>query len=205
MKRSVAIVLVAALVQAAFGSMQISEWMYSGTSGEFIEFTNIGPAAVDMTGWSYDDDSQMPGTVDLSAFGVVAPGASVLLVDVTAADFATAWALSGVGIIGDNLANLGRNDQINLYDAGGNLVDQLAYGDQTYPGTVRTQTKSCNIPATDYGYTVVQTSWVLAAVGDVYGSWASTGGDIGSPGIAPIPEPAALTLLACGLLLARRR
>jgi hypothetical protein len=73
MKRSVAIVLVAALVQAAFGSMQISEWMYSGTSGEFIEFTNIGPAAVDMTGWSYDDDSQMPGTVDLSAFGVVAP------------------------------------------------------------------------------------------------------------------------------------
>lgn len=205
MKRSVAIVLVAALVQAAFGSMQISEWMYSGTSGEFIEFTNIGPAAVDMTGWSYDDDSQMPGTVDLSAFGVVAPGASVLLVDVTAADFATAWALSGVGIIGDNLANLGRNDQINLYDAGGNLVDQLAYGDQTYPGTVRTQNKSCNIPATDYGYTVVQTSWGLAAVGDVYGSWASTGGDIGSPGIAPIPEPAALTLLACGLLLARRR
>lgn len=205
MKRSVAIVLVAALVQAAFGSLQISEWMYSGTSGEFIEFTNIGPAAVDMTGWSYDDDSQMPGTVDLSAFGVVAPGASVLLVDVTAADFATAWALSGVGIIGDNLANLGRNDQINLYDAGGNLVDQLAYGDQTYPGTVRTQNKSCNIPATDYGYTVVQTSWGLAAVGDVYGSWASTGGDIGSPGIAPIPEPAALTLLACGLLLARRR
>ncbi|MBP7744572.1 MAG: lamin tail domain-containing protein [Phycisphaerae bacterium] len=205
MKRSVAIVLVAAVVQAAFGSMQISEWMYSGTSGEFIEFTNIGPAAVDMTGWSYDDDSQMPGTVDLSAFGVVAPGASVLLVDVTAADFATAWALSGVGIIGDNLANLGRNDQINLYDAGGNLVDQLAYGDQTYPGTVRTQNKSCNIPATDYGYTVVQTSWGLAAVGDVYGSWASTGGDIGSPGIAPIPEPAALTLLACGLLLARRR
>lgn len=205
MKRSLAIGLVAALAQAAFGTMQISEWMYSGTSGEYIEFTNVGPAPVDMTGWSYDDDSQVPGTVDLSAFGVVAPGASVLLVDVAAAGFITAWGLSGVGIIGDNIANLGRNDQINLYDAGGILVDQLAYGDQTYPGTVRTQNKSCNIPATDYGYTVVQTSWVLAAVGDVYGSWTSTGGDIGSPGIAPIPEPAALTLLACGLLLARRR
>lgn len=206
MKRFMIACILAVFAQAVSGEMVISEWMYSGTNGEFIEFTNIGPAPVDMTGWSFDDDSQLPGTVDLSAYGVVNPGQSVILTEVDALSFATAWNLSGVGIIGGNAANLGRNDQINLYDAGGNLVASLSYGDQTYPGTVRTQNASCNIPLEDYGLTVVQTSWVLATVGDVYGSWASSGGDIASPGIAPIPEPTTLiALLLGGFVLARRR
>lgn len=204
MKRTIAIVTVTLLANMATADMVISEWMYSGTDGEFIEFTNIGPNPVDMTGWSFDDDSQVPGTVDLSAFGVVAPGQSVVLTEAPAADFATAWGLSGVAIIGELSANLGRNDQINLFDAGNALIDQLSYGDQTYPGTVRTQDQSCNIPAADYGYTVVQTSWVLATVGDAFGSWASSGGDIASPGIV-IPEPGALAILALiGLAIARR-
>jgi predicted extracellular nuclease len=198
--------LLVVLVRAASGGMVISEWMYSGTNGEFIEFTNTGPGAIDMTGWSFDDDSQAPGTVALSAFGVVAAGKSVILTDVAAADLATAWGLSGVSIIGGNAANLGRNDQINLYDASNNLIDQLSYGDQTYVGTPRTQNKSCNIPTADYGYAVAQTTWVLASVGDAFGSWASSGGDVASPGIAPIPEPSTLALLACcGLALARRQ
>ncbi len=196
--------LVLSIAPFAAADMVISEWMYSGTNGEFIEFTNTGPAAVDMTGWSFDDDSQIPGSVDLSAFGLVAPGQSVILTEVTASAFVTAWGLTSVAIIGDNPANLGRNDQINLYDAGNNLVDQLSFGDQNYPGTPRTQNKSCNIPATDYGYTVAQTTWVLAAVGDQYGSWASAGGDVASPGI--VPEPSALALLALyGMTIARRR
>lgn len=74
MRYFLAIGLVALLASAAFGDMVISEWMYSGTDGEYIEFTNNGSESVDMTGWSYDDDSQTPGTVDLSAFGVVEPG-----------------------------------------------------------------------------------------------------------------------------------
>jgi hypothetical protein len=49
---------------------------------------------------------------------VVAPGQSVILTDETASDFATIWELSDVKIIGGNTANLGRNDEINLYDAG---------------------------------------------------------------------------------------
>lgn len=208
MRQTLVVGLVLVLAQATYGGMVISEWMYSGTDGEFVEFTNIGPDAVDMTGWSFDDDSQTPGTVDLSGFGVVDVGTSVILTEAPAADFATAWGFAVGGsqnVIGDLSANLGRNDQINLYDADDNLIDQLSYGDEDYPGTVRTNGASCNIPATDYTYAEAQTGWVLATVGDFYDSRTSTGGDIGSPGIV-IPEPATLALVALGgLLIARRR
>jgi predicted extracellular nuclease len=205
MKKLVALMLVLSVTQAAAAGMVISEWMYSGVNGEFVEFTNTGPNPVDMTGWSFDDDSGLPGSTILSAFGVVDPGESVILTEATVGAFTTAWGgLPGVSVIGGNTNNLGRNDAINLYNASNVLVDTLAYGDQTYPGTVRTQNKSCNIPAADYGYTVVQTTWTLATVGDAYGSWASSGGDVASPG--QVPEPATLALLAMGAIsLIRRR
>ncbi len=200
--------VVGVMAGPALGGMVITEWMYNGlgdgNSGEYVEFTNVGFEPVDMTGWSFDDDSRIVGTISLSAFGVVAPGESVILTDDSATVFATVWGLSGVKIVGGSTANLGRNDEINLYDAEGNLVDRLTYGDQNYSGTVRTQNRSCNIPAADYGDAVVQTSWELATVGDAYGSWKSSRGEIGSPG--QLPEPATLTLLAGGLaMLARRK
>jgi hypothetical protein len=63
----------------AVGGMRITEYMYSGLGGEFIEFTNRSDAPIDMTGWSYDDDHAVPGAFSLSAFGVVQPGESVVL------------------------------------------------------------------------------------------------------------------------------
>lgn len=186
MVRALALVLLAAIVPGASGQIQITEWMYNGlgvsNAGEFVELTNVGDTAVDLTGWSFDDNSQLPGTVDLSGCGIVPPGASVILTDETAADFATVWGLTGVTIVGGNLANLGRNDEINIFDAQGALVDRLAYGDESYPGTVRTQNASCSIPAGDYSQTTPQTYWVLSTAGDGAGSWASTRGEVGSPG-----------------------
>lgn len=46
----------------------------------------------------------------------------MILTEVAATDFATARGLTGVVFIGDNAANLGRNDQINFYDASGALA-----------------------------------------------------------------------------------
>ncbi len=54
-------------------SMRITEWMYGGMNGEFVEFTNVEPSPIDLTGWSYDDDNRRPGQFSLSAFGIVDP------------------------------------------------------------------------------------------------------------------------------------
>ncbi len=74
----------------ADAQMRITEYMYAGVNGEFIEFTNVGAAPIDMTGWSFDDDSAIPGTVFLTAFGVVNPGESVILTESPAALFIAA-------------------------------------------------------------------------------------------------------------------
>ncbi len=176
-----ALLLVANAANAA-PMMRITEWMYSGTNGEFIEFTNVGGSSIDMNGWSFDDDSETPGTVDLSGFGTVAAGESVILTEVPAADFRTSWGLPGtVPVIGDNIANLGRNDEINLFDASDSLVDRLAYGDQTFAGTIRTQNVSGNFPLAALGSNNPSLA-ALSSVGDSYASYASAGGDIGNPG-----------------------
>ena len=168
--------------QPVAGVMRISEYMYGGANGEFIEFTNVGNAPVDMTGWSFADDAATPGIVDLGAYGTVEAGESVILTETAVADFRSAWNLcDGIKIIGGNTTNLGRNDQINLYDASQALVDRLSYGDQNFPGTIRTNGASGWVSAAGLGANIIQ-DWTLATVGDAEGSVASASGDIASPG-----------------------
>jgi hypothetical protein len=163
--------------------MRITEYMYAGVNGEFIEFTNVGSGAIDMTGWSYSDIATAAGAVSLSLFGTVQPGESVILTENTAAAFRTAWGLcSGVKVIGGLAVNLGREDQINLYDALNVRVDRLTYGDQTFaPGTIRTQNKSGWVSAAGLGANTIA-AWTLSAAADAEASFTSTGLDIGSPG-----------------------
>jgi predicted extracellular nuclease len=194
--------------------MRITEWMYAptGTLGEFVEFTNVSTSSIDMTGWSFDDDSRTPGSQDLSAYGTVAPGESVILTDQPASDFRTAWGLSAsIKVIGDNTNNLGRNDEINLYDGTNALVDRLTYGDQTFAGTIRTQTKSGNPISLAALGANNPAQWVLSSNGDAYGSYVAGGmnaGDLGNPGVFTlyqVPEPTSLGLLAIAALIGRVR
>ena len=160
----------------------ISEYMYGGANGEFIEFTNVCSQSVDMTGWSFDDDSRVPGSQDLSAFGIVQPGESVILTEAAAESFRTAWGLcEGVKIIGGLTNNLGRNDEINLYDSSNNLVDRLTYGDTAFPGSIRTQNISGWVSISGAGANDPY-AWTLSVVDDTEESFTSAGGDIGSPG-----------------------
>ncbi len=172
----------------ATGGIRITEWLYSGTSGEFIEFTNVSQSAVDMTGWSFDDDHALAGAFDLTGFGIVQPGESVIITEAVAATFRTAWGLpetvkviGGLGSVASGGNNLARNDEVNLFNASDVLVDRLTYGDQTFPGTIRTQNFSGQPPQDSVGQDDV-TGWQRSVVADDYGSYASTTGDVGTPG-----------------------
>jgi hypothetical protein len=173
--------------------MQLTEFMYSGNHGEFLEFTNRSASAIDLTNWVLKDDQlALPG-FSLSAFGIVQPGESVIVTENVEATFRAAWSLPGstkiigqLGAVGVGGSGLGRADQVHLYDSAGVLVDRLFYGDQTYPGSVRTQNISGQAPCTALGQNTVL-AWVLSSVGDIYGSvqsepTAANLRDIGSPG-----------------------
>jgi len=197
----------------AASTVAITEWMYNGS--EFIEFTNLSGAAIDLSGWSFDDDSRIAGTVSLSGFGTLAAGESAILSEDDAATFRAKWSLAdSVKVIGNNGTNLGRNDEINLYDASGALVDRLRFGDSSYvPGTIRTQDASGNPASLAVLDGSDATGWVLSSVGDAFGSRVNADGHIGNPGVftlAPaVPEPAHFALTVSGLIaigaIARRR
>ena len=99
--------IVAALAaNSASAAVYITEWQYNGS--EYIEFTNMSSLPVDMTGWSFDDDSRAPGTVSFSPFGIIGAGESFILAEAPEATFRTEWSLpTSVKVIGGNTTNFG--------------------------------------------------------------------------------------------------
>ncbi len=212
-------ITVAGLLAVATGAsagITITEYMYSGNGGEFIELTNLGSEAVDLTNWVFVDSDRIDGVdspadlFDLSFFGLVAPGESIIITEDEAAVFASDWSLASsvrvLGLLGfDTGKNIGRTDELNIYDADGNLVDRLTYSDQDFPGTIRTQTISGNPLAGAEGQNDIF-NWVLSASGDTYGSYFSANQDLGNPGFFVIPTPGTVALLGlAGLGAVRRR
>lgn len=208
MKLLVACLFVAAIQAPSRAAILITEWMYNplgATSGEFVEITNTGAAAVDMTAWSFDDSSQTPGSLSLSSLGSLAAGESAIITELAAAAFRTEWNLSAsVKVVGGSTQNLSRGDEINIYD-GMTLADRLTYDDQGSgnPDGPRTQGIS-GIPSSPAVLGTNNASlWVLSAAGD--GSYLSVSGDRANPGTYPIPEPTAAALASIGLLAVIRR
>lgn len=201
-KNTLLTVLLLLANQANATGVFITEWMYSGNGAEYVEFTNMSSNPVDFTGWSYDDDSRIPGVFDLSGFGVVQHGESVIITEDTADFFREDWNLPlTIKVLGGMTNNLGRNDEINLFDNEGNLVDRLTYGDTAFSGTIRTQRISGNPISFDALGKNDPALWILSMENDVYGSYFSEINDLGNPGkFAPVPVPAAVWLMLTGLI-----
>ncbi len=217
MRNAITIAAVLMTAGAAQASIRITEWAYSAGTGEYFELTNIGNAPIDLTGWSYDDDSNTPGSLDLSSFGLVAAGESIVITESTEGDFRTFWPLpASIRILGGNTNNLSRNDIINIYDASTAQVDRLAFGDQTFVGTIRTQNRG-GVPTSlaALGANDI-TQWNFAdslAGGGVYdlsgiagvgGVLVSNAGDTGNPGYF-IPTPGSVMLAGMALVAGARR
>jgi hypothetical protein len=191
--------------------MVLTEWMYDSPNGEFMEFTNFSNDPIDLTNWSQDDSTNVPGKHAFgSTFGLVQPGESILVTEAPEASFRTAWNLApSVKVLGGYTNdNLGRSDGINLYDNLNAVIDTLTYNDQGTGNVAgpRTQNVSGNIPIV--GLNAHNASLAVASfVGDSYQSYASAGGSIGNPGLYTpfVPEPSSLFLLAIGTLVSTLR
>ena len=139
----------------------------------------------------------------------------MLITEDDTTSFRANWGLSAsTKVLGGYTNNIGRGDEINVFDANGNLVDRLAYGDVVYPGTIRAQTAGGTpVSIAALGpQTVMPGDWVLSATTDVYGSVLAASGDVGNPGqfiLAAVPEPETYAMLLAGLgiigAIARRR
>jgi hypothetical protein len=173
--------------------VQITEFAYGGNAaysgdlgdGEYIELTNVGDAPQDFTGWHYNTAPSATGAIDLSSFGTVAAGESVLITDLTPADFRTEWGLkSSVKVINDGTVTLNKGPKtIYILNSASAIADQLSYISGYLPSKgVAAFVNPGQLSVTDTG---VAGAWTKpTTLNDAEHSWQShsTPASIGSPG-----------------------
>lgn len=192
-------VLVAPAAYAATPNIQITEFAYGGKfvpgtdtgDGEYVELTNVGDAAQSFAGWSFSVVTTSTKTIDISGFGTVQPGESVLVTDLTPADFRAEWNLKpSVKVITDKqglatAATLNSGpDTINILN-GSTTVESIKYAANYLSAKgVAAWVNPSHLADTD---TATAGAWTdPATVGDAEGSWTSSHGSIGSPGASTL-------------------
>ena len=203
----------ASMAQAEVRITEFSPWS-SGSSGspygaDWFELTNVGSSAVDISGWSMDDDSANAGVALLTGISQIGAGQSVIFLEGTGSantSFISTWfgANAPAGFAIGNYAGAGiglstGGDQVNIFDKLGVLQAKVSFG-----GSTRGQTFD---NAAGLNNAVVSQ---LSMVG-INGAFMNASGEIGSPGAiaAAVPEPETYAMLLAGLALvgavARRR
>lgn len=198
-----ALAAVTVAAQAA-PQVRITEVMYTGLFGEFVEITNIGDASQNMSGWSFSDNSRTIGETSLSGIGTLDAGEVAIITEVSDAIFIQAWytepgetALAAANIVENNAANLGRSDEVNIYPNGASdgdtdQEDRLTYNDQGSGSVDGVRSEDISAKPGSVGANNFST-WVLSgsgAGGTPNGNaWkagvSGASGPIGSPGVYP--------------------
>ncbi len=184
-------------------------------NGDWWELTNTGASDIDLVNYYWDDNGPMGNNGSLfPAINIVA-GQSIVIVDEPLADlaaFVAAWgggftAISRDSFGGPNpfsgLASGG--DQIELWDQDpntnplANLVAAVDFGVATSGLTFEWDRAGNSL-----GLSVAGENGAFVAPGNGGGG---AGTNVGSPGIAPIPEPSTFAVLALvtGMATLRRR
>jgi hypothetical protein len=186
-------------------------------NGDWFELYNSGDSAIDLSGWSWDDDSNTPGTHSLGGVTIAAKG-FVLVVDENATLIAN-WAADVWGIapsaslvLVDNSMTTGfsgfgaSGDSIYLYDSANNPVTSVTFGTATSGRSFAWNATGASLGISTLGDGVSYKALLDGNdnLADDNPALYAPGTDIASPGQV-IPEPGVLGLLILGLgLLARR-
>lgn len=194
-----------ALPTAGHAAVRITEFMYQGAANgdrEFWELTNIGNTAVDLTGWSYNDNNANAPVAFGNAVGMLAANESIIFTELSVAAFRAEWNNLSANVRvfsygGDS--NISGNDTINIYNStvqnASTLVDSHSTSGSAAISLNRPNLSGA-VPSTGIAYTA-------SALGDAYGSVLSVNGDLGNPGaypfdVAAVPEPATWALMIAG-------
>ena len=184
----------------------------STLNGDWWELTNVGSQAVNLQGyqWANTVDALPSNTSTFFPDFTLNSGQSLIILEGDA-DAHGAWRsmwgiASSVAILGEDqmvdnnppdgfaFSGLSSGDTVFFYDPAGTLLDSYTYSSSAF---VRGTTFEADGHGNDLGLSVLGEHGVIQA----------SNGDIGSPGIAVVPEPTTLSLGAMGLLvlLFRRR
>ena len=187
------ILLALAIPTQAAGILRITEAMTNGDIADWFEVTNVGDAAVNISGYKVDDSSYAFGTaLALNGITSITPGESVVFLEgssTTVTTFKTNWALGSqtqVGYYaGSGIGLSSGGDGVTLFDAAGSELSG-ATNSSYLAGRIRV---SFGAASTSYSFRWSYTttgefsgSMETSSFGDIQGAFTSANGCTGSPG-----------------------
>jgi hypothetical protein len=207
---------------AALVITEVAPWSSGNSSvaADWFELTNNGAAAVNITGYRMDDNSNSFGSaVALNGITSIAPGESVIFIESSSgtigATFKTLWfgaspppalqigTYSGTGV---GLSTGG--DAVNIFDNIGTLLANVSFAASPGASPFATFDNAAGLTGLISTLSVVGTNGAFSVV-DAAANGSPT--LIGSPGtIGAVPEPASVATVGLGLaalfgFAARRR
>jgi hypothetical protein len=123
---------------------EVAPWASSNSPylADWFEISNVGGAAVDLTGWKMDDNSNsFAASVAIVGLGSIAPGKSAILIEgtsTTASSFVSSWfgSTPPAGFLigsytGSGVGLSTSGDAVNLFNPAGKLIAGVQFGAAT--------------------------------------------------------------------------
>ena len=164
--------------------MSDSQHSSSAANGDWFEITNTGTSAVNIGGYSFDDDGPSPGKSGqiFPSYSIPAGASIIVLKESSAATFRTLWNLPAtVKIFTEaevpNFPGLSASgDSVFLFNSGSSVVSEFTFGAATPGSSFARFTDGTSVPGN-------------LSVDGLFGAYFSddSSEDVGSPGTAALP------------------